>query len=398
MGNSKKKIIISIAAAIVLICGITAGILLAKKNKTVNIAFYNLPDYVEKALKEKLVEVCPQGTTFTSLTESQLDGKKISKKYTFFIAEDGSAIDALSENTKPFSKSCFSEIPESIRSSGNTKLPLLLDHWELAYYVKAMENANLDFPQSFYQFEELLNGLKSQVFVPFYCNGGYDSDLLALISSITEACGGTQAYKKLVYLMKEKPELSEIIDTPLVPEEVSYVSLRNTLEILRKWVDEGLLYKNFLYAKDSDLISIGNQRQIGVFFTTLSNHREIPYEIVNRFTCDRMPAAFSYQDHSLIAPSYVCVKLCKSERFDYIMNELVNKQTQKELSAATKLAPVNQYAQCFDKQADDVRFLAAACNGGQTSDLAAAVFQTDSAAMEKFSEEIRLYLSSGKLN
>ena len=76
---------------------------------------------------------------------------------------------------------------------------------------------------------------------------------------------------------------------------------------------------------------------------------------------------------------------------------LVTETSQKDLSMLSKLGPVSSRSQAYDRQADDVRFLAASCKDGPLPALGDAVFQTNQEAAHKFAEEIRTYLRLGVL-
>ena len=119
--------------------------------------------------------------------------------------------------------------------------------------------------------------------------------------------------------------------------------------------------------------------------------------MLKEFDADRVPVFTTRIDHGVIAPSYVAMKLTKYPYFDEILKDLVTDSSQKDLSMLSKLGPVSSRSQAYDRQADDVRFLAASCKDGPLPALGDAVFQTNPEAAHKFAEEIRTYLRLGVL-
>ena len=95
----------------------------------------------------------------------------------------------------------------------------------------------------------------------------------------------------------------------------------------------------------------------------------------------------------MIAPSVVVIKKTKNELFDSVINEIVNDKIQTQLSKNSKWGPVSLKSQAYDRQADDVRFWASSCKGGQTPDLFNAVFQLEKDRSDEFANQIRNYLS-----
>ena len=67
-------------------------------------------------------------------------------------------------------------------------------------------------------------------------------------------------------------------------------------------------------------------------------------------------------------------------------------EVQSEMSNSTMLGPVHYRAECYDLQADDVRFWAASCAGGAVPDLSLAVYQRKPDLQAKIAGEIRGYL------
>lgn len=390
---------------IVLICfaagfGIGFGIMqTVKKSKAadLDVAFYQLPDAVVENLEKRITEQYSGKIAFTKIADDEYDSRRIAKQYDLFFTWNGSAVDRLGRYCQELPVSYFEGMPTSLRNKGRNCLPFAIDHYEVAYYKKGREKAQLDFPQNIVELQDYLEVMKGYVFTPFFCAGGDDDTLIALITTFVESLGGIDSYEEFISLFDKKPSLAQNIDINLAKtnRKEDEFSIRTILDMLRRWQQESLVHPNWFIAKKGDVEAFLEDDQIGVLFTSLSTHRTIPYKLISKVDADRMPVFSVSVNHGLIAPSMVAVKLTKYPYFDSILADLVLDQTQKELSVITRLGPVSSRAQAYDRQADDVRFLSAACKGGPLPPLQQAVFQTNKTAVHNLAEEIRYYLRTG---
>lgn len=394
--TSKKKslkLILIICAALILcgaaIFGIVKGISAAKA-KILDVAFYNLPEHVIAPLQEKISAEYEEKVNFVVLTEDQYDVNTIAKKYDLFFAWNGSAVNQLADKAKKISGEAYSYIVPSLVPDNLKYLPLSLDHWEMAYYKRGMEKTTTGYPRSLENLDSLLNEMKEIVFVPMYLSGGNDNELLAFISAVTESIGGSNAYANLVKKLAETEDLEGILDYELDSE--SKVTLRTILDKIIEWQKEELLYTKWTSSKDGELINLGNERQIGVFFTSLTKHRTFPLSVTEGYAADRFPLVNSKESHGLIGNSVVCMKLTDSSAYDKILLSFVQPDYQYSLSKATKYGPVGLTAQSYDRQADDVRYLAAVSELGVVPDLSKAAFQTNPQKKSDFASQLRIYL------
>ena len=65
--------------------------------------------------------------------------------------------------------------------SSGKEIPILLNHYELNYNKDFFNEEKLNYPRSFAELQNSLYELKEYVFLPFYCTGGDDRTLLALL-------------------------------------------------------------------------------------------------------------------------------------------------------------------------------------------------------------------------
>ena len=399
MNNSmKKRIIIIVSIVVVLaIAGLTLGIIINHhNNKALKVGFYNLEKEILEPLKTIIQKTYAGEIKFTELSEQNYDVKKISRKYDLFFSWNGNAVEQLEKYSAEISSDCSQKLISSIKTQKN--LPLLLDHYELAYLTKARERAEVDFPSDFEEYMAYLFAMKNQVFIPFFTEGKDDDTLLGLISVQAEALCGTEGYKKLVSLINKYGNFYQVWE-----QEIGYsstlgtsITLKYIMDGLAAYVPNDLSIANWTNATVKDVKTYASEKQIGVSFSSLSNHRKMDVKIMREYEADRMPVLSVKEDHCLIAPAVCVVNLSaasKKEIAEEILQSLVSDENQSYLSDETKLAPVNSRCRAFDVQADDVRYLAAIAPSGPAPDIANACFQTDMAKKTKFVEEIRKYLS-----
>lgn len=399
MNNSmKKRIIIIVSIVVVLaIAGLTLGIIINHhNNKALKVGFYNLEKEIVEPLKTIIQKTYAGEIKFTELSEQNYDVKKISRKYDLFFSWNGNAVEQLEKYSAEISSDCSQKLISSIKTQKN--LPLLLDHYELAYLTKARERAEVDFPSDFEEYMAYLFAMKNQVFIPFFTEGKDDDTLLGLISVQAEALCGTEGYKKLVSLINKYGNFYQVWE-----QEIGYsstlgtsITLKYIMDGLAAYIPNDLSIANWTNATAKDVKTYASEKQIGVLFSSLSNHRKMDVKIMREYEADRMPVLSVKEDHCLIAPAVCVVNLSaasKKEIAEEILQSLVSDENQSYLSDETKLAPVNSRCRAFDVQADDVRYLAAIAPSGPAPDIANACFQTDMAKKTKFVEEIRKYLS-----
>lgn len=399
MNNSmKKRIIIIVSIVVVLaIAGLTLGIIINHhNNKALKVGFYNLEKEIVEPLKSIIQKTYAGEIKFTDLSEQNYDVKKISRKYDLFFSWNGNAVEQLEKYSSEISSDCSQKLISSIKTQKN--LPLLLNHYEMAYLTKARERAGVDFPSDFEDYMAYLFAMKNQVFIPFFTEGKDDDTLLGLISVQAEALCGTEGYKKLVSLINKYGNFYQVWE-----QEIGYsstlgtsITLKYIMDGLAAYVPNDLSIANWTNATAKDVKTYASEKQIGVLFSSLSNHRKMDVKIMREYEADRMPVLSVKEDHCLIAPAVCVVNLSaasKKEIAEEILQSLVSDENQSYLSDETKLAPVNSRCRAFDVQADDVRYLAAIAPSGPAPDIANACFQTDMAKKTKFVEEIRKYLS-----
>ena len=227
------------------------------------------------------------------------------------------------------------------------------------------------------------------VFSPFFTDGGNDEVLLSLVGSFTEALGGSEAYRNLINQMQTYDKLDDFVDTGL---NDSGFSLSDVLNMIKIWPKEELLHPQWTVANKKDLEIFSEQNQIAAFYINLSEHRKIPFHVINKFTAIKMPVADENTPHCIIAPAVCCVLITDNSNAKNYLKTLLNLECQTRLSDQTMLAPVHYRAEAFDSLSDDVRFWAASCEDGVMPNLTTAVYQRKQDKIKEIANEIRAYL------
>lgn len=362
------------------------------KSKTLDVAFLDLPDQISAELESQIKLVYQGKINFVDIEKSAFNKNDVKKKYDILFSWENEFTNSLKSDASFVPSECGSNMPESIFAHRTTSVPLLLDHFQIAFNDTVRHKVRIRYPGNIEQFETYLNWIKKEVEYPFYCAGGDDETLYALLTCFVESYGGTDGYEKFIQILQNQKNLKDVIDVNLNGDSKNAYTLHNVLDILRGWQEEKLLPENWIASKNSDVRNFILDDYIGVLFSSLSYYRTLPYNKASQFASDRFPVANMAASHSLIAPAVIGMKLTKNERFDSVFTTLTDTDVQTELSMSTTYAPVASYARVYDRQADDVRFLAAACAGGPKP-IAGNVMNKE--AYDSMIHQIRYYIKTG---
>ena len=390
----KKKVILFFGFLSCVITGVLIFSIFSykKSKKTLDIAYINLSKEVSLVIQNQVSSLYDGKIQNYEFSFEEKDLEKKLKKIDYIFTLDGDFV----KNTekKRFDSEVFNKLPKSIRRTDKNILPILLDNYEIAYSKDLMKELNCNVPTNLFELDDLLKKSKSHVFSPFFCAGKDDKTLFGLISCFVESFGGKKSYEKFVEVISSNKSFEKLLDAQLNEgEKDGEFTLRNILDLFKSWQQNEIVHPNWFNATKTDLNYFLQEEQVGVIFLPLSEHRTISRNLISKFEVSRFPVINQKIDHCLIAPSVVVIKKTKNELFDSVINEIVNDKIQTQLSKNSKLGPVSLKSQAYDRQADDVRFWASSCKGGQTPDLYNAVFQLDKERGNELANQIRSYLS-----
>lgn len=388
-----KKTLLNIAAVlcgIVLVVGICIGVHVIKKHRadrTVRVAFYGLSEDMCTMLKEKIPQEENIILEFDVISENAFDAGLVKDKYDMLFTWRGQITDSLQASAEDIPQRVLETMPTALR---NKKcVPILLDHCELAYYTKTLKETGLEIPASFKDYQAFLNAAKSKVFSPYFCNGAEDRIMIDFIGALVMAQGGLKAYNKLIDELRINNSLDAVLDVKLDEKECT---LRSILDMLKNWPNEGLTHPSWYNGRGNDLLFFAEDAQLGSFFTLLSEHRKIPYNVIKNYESAMFPVNVSPANYGLIAPALSGMLLSDNSNAKRYIANFFTEETQTEFSDKTNLAPVHSRAQAYDRQADDVRFWAASCAGGAVPDLYLAAYQRRPEELKKLCGEVRSYV------
>lgn len=389
---SKKTIVIisSIIGGIILLTGIISTVLVIRKkinDRIVHVAFYGLSDNVCDFIKEKAPELEEVTFSFDVISEQAADPAVLKKKYDILFTWKGELTDSMEPVSSDIPDRILSNIPRSLR---NKKcMPLLLDHYEMDFAESVVEATGYNIEANFNGFMSYLEKSKQYVFSPFFVVGSDDRTLLALTGSLIESFGGKDAYLTFLSRLKNRTDFETLLDVALDSEGLS---LRSTLDFLKTIPAQGMMHPDWYKGNKQDLLFFTREKQVAAFFTTLSEHRNIPFNAISNFESTRFPLKANTA-HAEIAPAISCLLISDNSNGVKYLQNLIDIYTQAEFSNRTLLAPVHYQAEAYDRQADDVRFYAAS-NASVLPDPALAVYQRDREAMTALASDIRKYIAA----
>ena len=388
--KTKFKIIFSIIVIVSVIVISSVTILSIRKkidDKTVKIAFYGLSQDLCQAIQQEFLEDERISAKYDLLAAGNVDLGNITNKYDMIFAWNGEVTQSLSKSAERITSKVFENIPISLRNE--YCIPILLDHFELAFNTDLIEKTQVNPLESFQSFTDFLQESKKYVFSPFFTYGIDEKMLLALTGSFVEALGGLESYKNLIDLMKTYENIEDFCNIGLNEDGLCYADVLNMLKV---WPKEEIIHPQWTVANRIDLEVFASDNQIACFYTNLSEHRKMKYETVSKFSVAKMPVVNEDVAHCLIAPSVNCVLISNNSNAKNFLKKLLTVEVQTRLSDKSMLAPVCYRAESYDSLADDVRFWVASCEGGVEPDLFNAVFQRDNNKMILIANQIRDYL------
>lgn len=393
MTKRAKQIIISIISILgLLILFFIGGYFIGrgiKNSQTTKVAFYGLPESVTTALQQEISTYKAEKITFTILDANTPLSSDILSDYTLLFTWNGKTVNNLAAKAIEIPKKYYELLPTTIGNTGiqDSKhfcMPILLDHFEIAYYKTFRKQASLEIPETYDQLVTYLQTLKETAQYPLIVAGKDDFTLISFVGTMYEALFGAQAYSNLVNSISTS--ISATNDSCTLPSE-----LLPLLDTIKELQSSGLIHPKWTVAKENDINNFMADHLISAVCQTLSTHRTQNLLLVMHYDSSYFPAADTSIIHGVIAPE-VCGLALKDKNSEVeILCNLIDINVQQRLTDATQLAPVNARTPAYDMQSDDVRFWAAASPAGPLPDLATAAFSNPK-DKEKLAQLIRDYL------
>jgi ABC-type glycerol-3-phosphate transport system substrate-binding protein len=394
---NKKQVLAPATGALILILAIlaTALFILPALRKPV-IAYYGLPDNVRGAITALADDPALSGKTkfgIIVLDPAKPLGEQIGKKprIDVLFAYDGAAAADIASKALTPSEQIRALMAPAIQQTGKVRattygMPLLLDHFEVAYNTALFGKAGFGEPKRLDELVAAARKTARKGMWPVVCAGANDADLLMLVGALSESRYGAESRAGIVRDLREKGSFEAALGNK---------ALKGTLDELIAWRKDGLLHPEWFRMQTKDVIAFMENEYAGIVFMPLSTHRTIPLKTIAKFASIPFPPIAVGVPREITAPVIIGIlpsyKKPDARAADFLYR-LARAEGQTIISAETGLAPVNSTAEAQDIQASDVRLWAAA-SGRPVPDPVTDAF-ADPAKVTATARSIRSYIES----
>ena len=356
----KKRTIILIAAGAALLCAAVFIPLAVINSKTVKVAFYGVGTRVQDSVKSEIESMNLGRVRYYVLDDSAALPSGFEKKYSLLVAKNSLAVKNEAAKFIPVGEGLMESFPISIRKSTalgerHYAIPILLDNFEIAYYMPAMKNLELSAPRNYGGLLRYLKAVKKTQEIPLACAGAEDKDLLGFVSVMAEILYGAEDYKKMLEMVKESAALNK----SALPE-----SLTRVLDEIKAMQEKGFLFPQWTKASPRDVSYFMQERKLGASAMFLSERRDFEYNLIKFYEASLFPRYDNSVEHGALAPQIVAALLNDKNGAHLILGQLASVSAQENLTNFSLLAPTSSRAESVDRQADDVRFWAASSAAG----------------------------------
>lgn len=410
--NLPKLLLFTTAGIVIFIALVLAVLAIASRKPTA--AFYGISERNQKNIvtvlqtthKRRNKKSLPYNVvTLDSSVSLQKALKKVRKPTLLFINNGLNADYAASLAAKKghgLEKSVLSGMTRSvvqtaIFSKGKViAVPLLLDNYEIDISNLKFKPSDIESVNTLEDLEILAKKSKSSTMAPIIFDSSNDENFLNIFGAFVEAVSGREKYESAVEKIKQSIAVGKSSRQAFISllTELSAVDgeFYETVNLFKKWVQMGILPKNYLkfHSKDVNAYMLGGNIN-AVVIMSLSAHRSTERAVISKYSSRFIPALTTREDRSFTAPVTYGIMLKKNKIAKHSL-ELLAGELQNQLSIKTGLAPV--LAQCGvpDRQSDDVRYWVAATEKPSTP-LSAAAFKNNP-NREAFAEALRATLKN----
>lgn len=429
--SRRAKLTLLITAVVLVAAVLTVGLVLRsramRRARTTIVGFYDITDAQQKAVQAVLertfsalpeVQAASAGAAdaelsessagssaedapileFITLTDDEAADPKLTKKIDVLITQTGALTTSLMTEAAAESAEIAARFPRTTQSSPYFSLdgqfvvmPLFLDHFESAYYTILRDDLSAVLPASLTEFAEYADRARESVTYPIIASGADDTVLFAMVSALAESVAGAEGYQQLVnelsFIAQKGYSFDRALEIPLKGDAPSGLTFGDILQVFTNWRNEGLILGDWYETGEKTMGVFMEDYHTGIVEMMLSQHRRMPYPAIKYYDSAQFPADTS-ANRAIIAPSVSYMYFNRTIATDAFAAALSSADEQEYLSSATQLAPTTLRGQSFDRQADDVRYMAATNAGGPVPDLGTAAF-LNTARRAGFAEWIR---------
>lgn len=374
-----KKTIVSITASVIAVILSATIIASLCANRKPVIAFYDLNDSTENAVKTVLGEDFSYITlnTHTALSY-QVKKAKAAAVFTKGTANVASAKE-LAAKKAVLPQSAVSGMTSSIRSLASpvqngtiSALPLLNDHLEVNVDTRLLSSTKYPMPNapSWNDLTKFALAASQKNQNPAIVFAGKESDsLIDILGALSESLEGRSAYDTAVKLIlmeieKAASEKRSLNGTALADVLAASPTspLFSAAQMISSWRKQKILYPDVFSLTSENLDTLMEMNLASLVIMPLSIHRTIGQQTIQHYTSIYLPSYNPASNRFFTAAVVYAVPLSANKKMLSALESLSSVQTQEKLSRASGLAPVLAQCRTPDRQADNVRYWVAASN------------------------------------
>lgn len=403
-GKSRLPVIAGAALAAIALVALAFALLWPRQTV---LAFYRLDAAQAAAILRAANAKNPEKPSFSAVTldpdqSLEKQRKTLSRASALFLHDGAAAAEfatagddsrpmALPALSRSASPALLALMPSAVRNAGSDgknhyALPVLLDHFELAWNRKLLSRKGFGKPDSLEGFEAAARAVKAKTVWPISCAGAVDDDLAMFVGSVIEAVSGADTLEAFARGLQTGENAATLAEKQ---------GIAVAFDTLARWRREGLLHPEWLNMDAQTVKSLMESDATAFAFMTLSAHRTVDQKTIEKYESAPMPASGTRTDRAFVAPAIAAVRLDakrNAQQADSLLATLAGAVTQKALSDATGLAPVNSTAETRDRQASDVRLWVASSRKPMANPLDAAF--ADPADRARAANDLREWLRS----
>lgn len=341
-------------------------------SQKITVAFYNVPENVQKAYEKIMLEEAKKLKKEKSLKFVTYNSKlsleeQLQSKVDLLFCPESVSFKFLEKKAKKIPTSLTSGLLSTFRTvvkDNNTLFyPTLLDHFEIGYPTEYLLKEN---KKQFSSLQDFLQTAKKykKTTAPIIVMGGEDSELLRFITSFVESTYGIEGISNLSRNLRNAKTEEEIANAKIF-HSITFADALNEIKSLKT---DALLHPQWLDMRFADFENLLETDKVESFFISLSKHRQLSGKKLLPFSTSFMPINSKQAKRHLLCPCYGGLILSQKKIGNtlsayYLLSKLDETRNQEKLSQETGLAPVNSIAIPRDKQASEVRLWAASANG-----------------------------------
>lgn len=372
-----NKKTVSLIVAIALLLAVIIGIFVPKKQI---IAFYDLSESEVSGLKSALEAqgadiFNPKKFKYIEYDNSLDLKKQLSRKPSILFAKGGQefnrAITSAKTKTSLVLTGDLSALTSSMKGLVLTKdknivaVPVLSSNMEIAVNMNLYRRSGMNTISTWGDIEKFaeISKNKEKSGIMFDCKNA--DNFLDMTGALIESFDGRDAYHQAVKIINDTAAESSTFNAQKIVQNLMSLEgspLNTTVQTLKRWEQKGLLFAGTFNASQADVNSFMKNDNVSLTFITLSTHRQIPRDTIERYTSIYLPSEIAPSSRAFTAPAVYAASFRKNKKTTALFNALISKEGQEKLCAQTGLAPVLAQCKTVDRQADDARYWVAATN------------------------------------